>query len=269
LTTIKYPDGEVTKYYHGGHLLRRREVLNGRFDAGGTLIPGSDEPNGPPSWWTTYAYDSQYRLTESIETTEVKLNMGRIMRLSYDDQLHNWLSRGNVNELRLLPDATDAYQDDNTRSWTYEYDPITNKPLRAIGPMGEEEKWVFDHQERDYQSLIDDPRIGPWGVLPAVPPNPTQWGLGDINGDGGVGVAFEPIIHSTPPVPVANVNGPGTSATQVLQTVNRYNSTGQPTEVVEPSGRTTRKYYQHGLEWKIEIDPSGLALATTWVRDDY
>lgn len=206
VTTVIFPDGQKERFFHGNGLLLRHEVYNGEFTAAGALIPGSQDPNGPGAWNTKFEYNEDYLLVEERKATDVDPTKARVRTRRYDDSNADRFQHGNLLEEREFPSEPVSGQESLARS--FEYDPITASPITQIDSLGRTTRYFYGHQELPYAQVASELGLADWGVANL---SPILWGLGDLNGDGILGIAMQPVRVESPTVSLASDNGPNDS----------------------------------------------------------
>lgn len=266
LTRADYPDGEVELFYHGNGALYRHEVRNGRFDASGQLIPGSDDPDGPDAWWTVFQYNADYRMTERLETTDALYPVGRKTVYVYDEQNLDRYQQGNLVRLEHHPDPRDF--DATLRFVDHVYDPITNRIARSTDHLGRVSATTFAHQEQPYPFVRDNARVAGWGILPTVAEDPSFWNLGDINIDGQLGRLGQRIRVEEPARTLGPVapGDPGLG-NYVPTRLYQLNDDGQDLSVRYENGIWVDITYTNGFPSTYVLDSGGASLTQTFVYD--
>ncbi len=267
---MRHPDGEVERYFHGHGRLYRKEVWNGRFDAGGTLIPGSAVSSGPGQWWTLYEYNDDELPTKIVETTDVSAPAGRRTELVYDSTNVSRLSQGNLLRQVTFPDPQAATLGESELVVEMVYEPVTNRPVRVTDTLGRVSETVYGHQERSYDAVRGLPGLLPWNFLPAAPAQPELWSRGDVNGDGRLGGTFHAVAELRPETAISD---PDTPTALVEQPRDRpfakrvYNTMGELRWIIDERGLKTQLQHAWGAVVKVTVGSPSNALVTEYTRD--
>ena len=167
-TIVRFPDGEMETFAHGGGLLYYRGVFNGLVDSSLNLIPGTQEANGPSQqWMTAYDYNSDYKLLSVVQTSNDDYPVGRKTEYAYDSTNPDRSAQGNRISIIDYPDpSTSSAIPEIT---VIDYDPIINSPSKVTDLIGRVTEKVYIHQELPYSSVQTLGLVENWGILPTTP----------------------------------------------------------------------------------------------------
>ena len=258
-TTITYDNGITERFLHGQGLLYRSEQVNGRLDAAGMLIPGTNDPMGPGAWWTCYSYNDDYLITSRLRTTDVAHPNGRLHEFFYDSTNGDRFQQNNLVEERATVGDPGAQV---VLATTYTHDPVTGRVLSVTDPLGRTTARTYGHQELPYDQVRALPGVSGWSILPPVPDEPSLWGVGDVNSDGQLGGTFDLIRTKGPLVDYQPTSTSGLTSGRPTE-LFQYNEHGQVSSRRDAGGTWTTMTYDGGYEQTATLDPSGV---NSWTR---
>ncbi|MFI5458895.1 MAG: RHS repeat-associated core domain-containing protein [Isosphaerales bacterium] len=213
----------------------------------------------PSSYLTTFAYDTNYRMTQET------LPAGNTFTYTYDSSNPDRFQQGNLLSVTETPDSTRG-GDQSAITTTYTYEPIYDQVHTMTEPRGNDPTYVpqnggtqssarytttytYDYQEgTNFSALGAILGISAAAVQARLAAAGIPMGLGDVNGDGLTNQVAGNLIRTQSPT-VTLLPGSAEAAiegttSQPIVTLYTYNSFGQITSTTDPElNVTTYTYY--------------------------
>lgn len=266
VVTARFGDGETEIFRHRGGLLREHDILNGRFDAQGVLIPGSEEDGQGKYWRSLFEYNSDGNLIRHERGVTDVESEGRVTEIEYADPSVSPYRRGDVIAIRRLGSGG---QGTGALERQIGHDPITGQVNRIMYEDGAESTATYAHYERSYVDVMQDPKIAGWGVLPVSPVSQAQWGKGDINSDGIIGGGWGRIASTSPAADVASPGGTSIvpeSTGHLATRLYHRNAHGQITAEIDEQGIRREFFYFAGYLARVTSGAGTPAALVTYLR---
>ena len=267
-------DGVQKEFYHREDgLLAWMCVHNARYDSAGIQIPGSGQATGPEEWWTIFDYNSDRRITSTIEKTSEANSPFKKTEFEYQVTSPDRFQHGNQTKVIKHPVVPNHAQQPTARVFETVYDPVTTKPYRSILPTGEITEYVRGHHELSYAEASALPKCVAWGILNnlSAEPEPLMWGQGDVNGDGVLGGTHQLVKKRFPDfVSPVSTSMPAAFTADVEQAETwRYNSAGNVIWQKNSAGVVTETVFTGGYPTKQVFDAEGYAYENEFEFNSY
>jgi len=231
----------------------------------------------PSSYLTTFAYDTNYRMTQET------LPAGNTFTYTYDSSNPSRFQQGDLLSETETPDATRG-GDQSAITTTYTYEPIYNQVHTMTEPRGNDPTYVpqnggaqwaarytttytYDYQEgTNFAALGAILGISAAAAQARLAAAGIPMGLGDVNGDGLTNQIAGNLIREQDPT-VTLLPGSAEAAiegttSQPIVTLYTYNRFGQMTSMTDPElNVTTYAYYpaRNPAGTGVIFNPSGNA----------